>query len=215
MSLFYRTPKQSVGRANQDYWLDLRRFNPKWYRRARCASQLLTREWVCDIGCGRQDLSRYLDPQAVYLPADLAAWESGVAICDLNKREYPEDYLAAADCAVFLGVFERIDDVPTVLSDLADRVEHLCMSYHDANRLKNWPHQWGMALGREELVRMVENAGFTVGKTLYFNNTQIILRANSNRFQAFEEREHARSRVALKPLSAKVRIARAINAVLR
>ncbi len=214
MKFLYKGSKKSIGQSNQDYWKDIRNFNPKWRNRARLAARMLGSEWICDIGCGRQDLSRYLQPGAVYLPSDLAAWGPEVMICDLNKREYPERYLTAADCAVFLGVFERIVDMRGVLADMSVRVEHLCISYSDADRFKPWPAEWEPGLTRVELIQAIETAGFTPEQELLFENKQVILRARSNRFTAHDQRAEARRQIVGISVPLSVRFARRINRII-
>lgn len=214
MKFFYTHPKGSVGRNAQDYWTDKRNFNPKWRNRAKVATRLLHKEWVCDIGCGRQDLSRYLKPGSTYLPADLVAWTPDVMTCDLNRREYPENYLAAADCAVFLGVFERIAGMPSVLEDMAERVEHICLSYSDSDFMKPWPKHWEAGMTTAEIIRTVEQSGFTVSKTEMYEGKQLIVRARSNIFNAYDQRSEARAKMAAVRVRPAVRLARMLHQYL-
>ncbi|MDH6234332.1 hypothetical protein M2281_004950 [Mesorhizobium soli] len=180
----------------REYWLDISNYHHAWANRARFAARKIPHLWVCDIGCGRQDLSQYLSPSAVYLPSDIKAWDDGVELCDLNEKILPKRYLAIADVAVLLGVVERIYDLPSLFCELSRSVEYLVVSYHPIERrpdnpcLTVWHHQYSTL----EFTSVLADAGFGDIKTRLFQE-QTIWYARSNLFSDEQRSVRAASRL--------------------
>ncbi|MEO7685203.1 MAG: hypothetical protein ABIU86_14835 [Gemmatimonadaceae bacterium] len=72
-------------------------------------------------------LKKYLAESCRYTPSDLKDRGEGTLICDLNAGALPD--FPAHDVAVFSGVLEYVNDVPRVISHLANFVAVVIASY--------------------------------------------------------------------------------------
>jgi hypothetical protein len=178
----------------REHWLDIRNYHEGWASRARFAARHIPHRWVSDIGCGKQALSKYLRPGAIYLPSDMKAWDDNVETCDLNEGQLPTKSLSLADVAVLLGVIERIVDLPTLFASLARATEHLVVSYHPIEKRPTfsgvdvWCHQYSA----QEITVMLRAAGYDEITTRAFKE-QTIWYARSKSFT--REQREARSKV--------------------
>lgn len=178
----------------RDYWLDLGNYNRSWASRARFAAKHIRHQWVSDIGCGRQSLSRYLAPRSIYLPSDIKAWDKNVEVCDLNAGLFPERSLALCDVAVLLGVVQRIHDLPKLFVELSRRVEHLAVSYH-ADRTRDAPSDWTHSYSSSGFTSVLCDAGYRVTLQASYGRQTIWYGTSENFTEtARAEREVARQR---------------------
>lgn len=190
LSCYYRfaRAKQHMGELlvseavsyGRDYWLDIRNYHNSWDSRARFAAKHIRKKWVSDIGCGRQSLSRYLAPDAIYLPSDITAWDRNVEVCDLNIGHLPERSLALCDVAVLLGVVQRIHDLPQLFSEMSSRAEHLVVSYH-ADRTRSAPGDWTHSYSTADFSSILGAAGYSITRQVRYGQ-QTIWYATSNCF---------------------------------
>jgi hypothetical protein len=153
-----------------------------WNRRAPFAAALCADSLcVCDIGCGNQVIRRLLAPGTKYLPADLIQRTEDTALCDLNKKELPEDYLRQADTTTLLGVIEYVYDVPWVLHALKAFLGTLVVSYNpsdmiDLNRReKGWVNDYRL----DELSQMIVEAGYILRNIDLVDQGQVVIRATA------------------------------------
>jgi hypothetical protein len=165
-------------------WSKSESFLQNWNKRSPFAAALCAdSRCVCDIGCGMQTLRALLPRRIRYLPADVAKRTDDTAICDLNQKQLPLEYLEAADTVTLLGVIEYIFDVPWVFESLSRFVETLVVSYNPADmididrREKGWVNDFRL----DELVRMIVVAGYLVRDVNLVDPGQVIIRATVDR----------------------------------
>jgi hypothetical protein len=163
-----------------DRWSKSESFDRNWSRRSPFAAALCAdSHCVCDIGCGMQTLRPLLPHHIKYLPADLAKRTEDTAICDLNRKKLPMEYLQQADTVTLLGVIEYVFDVPWLFEALRRSIGILIVSYNPvdmvgAGRRENgWVNDFRLA----ELVQMINAAGYLVRDVNLVDPAQVMIRA--------------------------------------
>jgi hypothetical protein len=168
----------------------------RWARRARVAASLLqqpAQRWVCDIGCGRQHLKWFLPRDAVYLPADVAAWTPDVEVCDLDNDDLPVRSLAVCDVAALLGVIAYLEAPERALRGIARFAEHLLLSYRTTELSPVRRPYWTNAYSLAELTEVLNRAGFEIA-TLRTYNGQVVLLARNGSFRPEQAERRAAAR---------------------
>lgn len=79
-------------------WKDIERFEKKWNDRTKTLLNMLNKDEnymsILDIGCGVQFAKSYLNkkfPEIEYYGLDYAKRSEDTLICDLNKKEFPNE----------------------------------------------------------------------------------------------------------------------------
>jgi hypothetical protein len=164
-------------------WSKSENFCQNWSRRSPFAAALCAdSDCVCDIGCGLQSLRPLLPAHIKYLPADIAKRTEDTVVCDLNQKELPLEYLREADTVTLLGVIEYIFDVPWLLQALRQSIKVLIVSYNPADMLATGRREngWVNDFRLDELVLMINAAGYLVRDVNLVDPGQVIIRATVN-----------------------------------
>lgn len=180
------------------YWATAKNYPSEWDGRAELAASLIRPEesWFCDIGCGpRQSIRQFLPHPHRYLPADLKLWTPDVDLCDLNALLFPESYILAADVCFILGVCEYIFDVRRALIGLSNICDALVVSYCSTDLTETRWNLWVNAYTGAEFRDLLEQAGFSIEKTLIFRPGQYVIRAKNCRGIAKQRRDDARLKI--------------------
>jgi hypothetical protein len=163
-----------------DRWSKSESFDRNWSRRSPFAAALCAdSHCVCDIGCGMQSLRPLLPRHIKYLPADLAKRTEDTALCDLNRKKLPLEYLQQADTVTLLGVIEYVFDVPWLFEALRQSIGTLIVSYNPADmggtgrRENGWVNDFRL----DELVQMIHTAGYLVRDVNLVDPAQVMIRA--------------------------------------
>ena len=151
------------GRPDPARWHLRESFLQDWSKRAEKAAEFLKPEerTVVEIGCGANQALRSLIGERVYLPADLHQWTPDTELCDLNAGWYPAA-LAKADVCFMLGVLEYLDDVPSVMRTLVERVPSIIISYTTSDHHPRRVAARTNRFSRIELLTIISDAGFVV-----------------------------------------------------
>jgi hypothetical protein len=183
-------------------WRNRASYNPSWASRLDSAMPLLAgAAWVADLGCGMQALRARLGSDATYLPMDLKPWTGDTLICDLNARDLPDHYIALCDVCVVMGVLEYLYDPDWLLARLAEHAETIVLSYTAvdmviADRAGNG---WVNAFTSDEVVRMVERAGYGV-VGLGRHDDQLLVKASRSDFDAVRRAHRDARRLAFRSM---------------
>lgn len=84
---------------------------------------------VIEFGAGNRQLESLLSPNCSYVPSDLVDRGPCTVICDLNKRPLPDLRYLIMHMAVFVGVLEYVNDLPTLIEWLASQITVCIISY--------------------------------------------------------------------------------------
>jgi len=193
--------RRSVSTRKTDYrrWTDANSYNPQWSTRSDLALELLGQaQWICDLGCGPQDLRKMLPADSIYLPMDLKQWTDDTIVCDINNKILPSEYLELCDVCFVMGVLEYIYDPTWFLNELASRAEGIIISYNVAElcRVKREDNGWVNNLTTEQFRGLVEAAGFKIEDTRLYDNAQLIIKGINPAFAAQSARQTKRAQFA-------------------
>jgi hypothetical protein len=110
-------------------WEDPRSLDAAWEPRSRQVAAMVPKNSrVIEFGAGNRVLERYLDPSCSYVPSDLVDRGPGTIVCNLNERPLPDLAAHNFDVAVFIGVLEYVQDVPSVLDWMAKYVSSFVLA---------------------------------------------------------------------------------------
>ncbi len=179
--------RHAVAERKTDYhrWTQAKNYNPQWSSRSHVALDLLKdAKWVCDLGCGPQELRKLLPADTVYLPMDLKQWSDDTVVCDINNKLLPKEYLELSDLCFVMGVLEYVYDGPWFLNALASHAQGIVISYNVAElcKVKREDNGWVTNLTTEQFKLLVETAGFKIDDTRIYDNAQLIIRAVNRNF---------------------------------
>jgi hypothetical protein len=128
-----------------------------------------------DLGAGRQQLRRYIDPDSSYTAADLVARDADTLVIDLNARPLPRLGRRSFDVAVLAGVIEYVSHVDTLLEWLHMHFAFCVVSYGCAQNMKglkrlrqSWRRMtcgWVNSFTEEELCKRFTSRGFFLSAT--------------------------------------------------
>ncbi|AKS36391.1 hypothetical protein AFA91_16840 [Mycolicibacterium goodii] len=119
-------------RRKTDYrrWAEPRNIYASWESRSRRAAELIPNgSRVIEFGAAKRVLERHLDPSCTYVPSDIVDRGPGTIVADLNDRPLPDFEPGTYDVAVFMGVLEYIEELPTLVDWLAERFPTCVASY--------------------------------------------------------------------------------------
>jgi hypothetical protein len=163
-------------------WSEPASLQTSWDKRTPFAAALCRQsKAICDIGCGNQRLRALLPPAIRYLPADLTRRTPDTALCDLNEKMLPEEYLREADTATLLGVVEYVYDVAWLIDALRPFLGVLIVSYNPADMIDNnrcekgWVNDYRL----DEFADMIVRAGYTLRDVNMVDPGQVVIAAIS------------------------------------
>lgn len=122
--------------SDYERWANLDNYLPWWSSRTEKVAELIpdgTR--VIEFGAGNCQLKSLLASNCSYVPSDLVDRGPGTVICDLNKRPLPDLGYLIVHMAVFVGVLEYVNDLPTLIEWLAGQVT-VCIASYECVRSK-------------------------------------------------------------------------------
>lgn len=150
-----------TGKSDFSRWSKPRSLSPLWDERTRqLAAMVPPGSTVIEFGAGRRVLEHMLDRPARYTPSDLVDRGPGTVVCDLNARPLPQ--FGTHDFAVFSGVLEYVNDVPSLIRHLHGSVRTIVASYAvleknpDERRAGGWVNDYTAA----QFVALFAEQGF-------------------------------------------------------
>lgn len=150
-----------TGKSDFSRWSKPKSLSPLWDERTRKLAGMVTPgSTVLEFGAGRRVLEQMLDRPARYTPSDLVDRGPGTIVCDLNARPLP--HFGAHDVAVFSGVLEYVNDVPSLIQHLRGSVKTIVASYavlernRDERRAGGWVNDYTSA----QFVAVFDEQGF-------------------------------------------------------
>ena len=169
------------------FWADKRNYRDAWSERARLALSLCVGEdlWLCDLGCGQQQLRPLLPAGYRYLPMDLVAWTADTLVCDINAGFLPTAYLDACDVCLLLGVIEYVHDPAQLFRRLGETVPALVFSCHmpsiqiSGSAMSQRRHV--NIRSQAEAHALARDAGFFVAQTIAWKPDHIVVKAINTR----------------------------------
>ncbi|MGA2507460.1 MAG: methyltransferase domain-containing protein [Chitinispirillaceae bacterium] len=185
--LFPRIIKTFFKRTDYKRWKNSNKFEEWWRSRSEKISQIIPKNSrVIEFGAGCRWLERYLDRSCVYLPSDLIDRGSGTIICDLNKRPLPDFQYLNVDVAVFSGVIEYINDLPSVIQWLSNFTISCAASYecvksppHTVSRfVETFKRRYSgfvNTYNEEELISLFNKYGFVCLKKITWDTQKVFL----------------------------------------
>jgi hypothetical protein len=121
-----------LGRADYRRWSSNQQLEEWWIDRTKVIATLVpTGARVIEFGAGRRQLEGLLPAGSTYTPCDLVDRGPGTIVCDLNRRPLPDLSHLAPDTAIFGGVLEYIQDVPSLVQWLAQGAVQTCVASFD------------------------------------------------------------------------------------
>lgn len=88
---------------------------------------------IMDLGCGEQNLKKYLNDNIKYYPVDVFKRKNSTIIRDFNKGEFLEVNVDLVFCS---GVFEYIEDLDKFVSNISRNAKYILGSYIFYNERK-------------------------------------------------------------------------------
>ena len=135
--------RKFLRRSDYKRWGTTRSLNPYWDSRTEQIARLIEPgKSVIEFGAGRLVLQNFLPQNCAYTPSDLISRGPGTLIWDLNSDKFPP--LQSFDFAIFSGVLEYVNDVPRLISFLANHINTIVASYAvveanpDNRRAQGW-----------------------------------------------------------------------------
>jgi hypothetical protein len=181
-------------RRQSDYkrWANLDNHLPWWSSRTEKVAELIsdgTR--VIEFGAGNRQLESLLGPNCSYVPSDLVDRGPGTVICDLNKRPLPDLGYLTMHIAVFVGVLEYVNDLPTLIEWLASQVTVCIVSYEcvrskpfSLSRIAETFHRayYGYVsyYAEDQLLALFARNGFTCEKVETWRDQRLFVFAKSH-----------------------------------
>jgi tetratricopeptide (TPR) repeat protein len=167
-------------------WSDEKQLEKSWDARAqRAADYVPACATVLDLGCGRMAFEKFLPKDCRYMPCDVARRDERTILCDFNKGEYPDAEAGTADIISFLGVMEYIFDARTFLSRLRQWQRPVVMSYCTTEGIRDRNQRrslgWVNDFSYDELVRLLEETGFSIQRADRIDSVQWLFRLKPDR----------------------------------
>ncbi len=178
-----RKPR-GVQRKSEQFWSDLENHSPNWDDRTKIISAMIPPgSSVFEFGAGRLILKAMLDETCIYNHHDLKPRTENTHVFDLNSRPIPE--VPNHDFAVFSGVLEYIDDVPSLIDEISSRFPKIITSYVlkelIPSKKKRNKNGWVNSFEEPELVNIFESRGYTLQSSqLYKGRQKIFLFSRSS-----------------------------------
>jgi hypothetical protein len=165
---------RKTGKSDYRRWREADNLSPLWDARTqKIADMIPAGKSVLEFGAGRMVLAKMLKQPSRYTPSDLVDRGPGTIVCDLNARPLP--HLPKHDVAVFSGVLEYVNDVPSFLEHLAPSVIEVIASYAvleknaTGRRAGGWVNDYTAA----QFLAVFEDAGFKPVESLDWENQVI------------------------------------------
>jgi methyltransferase family protein len=185
VGLLLRTLRCRVfGTADLSRWAQLGSHDVLWSERSRLIATLIPAgSTVIEFGAGRRATETFLKPGCKYVPSDLVSRGDDTIICDLNQRPLPDLRSLQLDAAVFGGVLEYIQDLPSLLAWLAPSVT-LCVASYECARSRPGTFSrfqehvsrawsgWVNTYDEDELVALFQAAGFSLSQKLVWQTDE-------------------------------------------
>ena len=154
-------------------WNEIEYFNPSWKQRVKNMSHyILPNESILDLGCGEMWLKEFIRHNNVYYPVDYKDRGKETIICNFNNYEYPE---IETDVAFVSGCIEYIEDYNWFIDCIAKNHKKIIISYCILEDFKDKEERkkkaWVNHLSENELVNVVEKAGFSLVQKEYGYST--------------------------------------------
>lgn len=164
---------RAAGQPLMIRWADIQpNFGDQWQQRAAAAAKWLAQgSSVADLGCGAMNLERFLRPEQVYIPVDLAKRDERTHIADLNKAA-DLARLPVAEAGALLGVLEYIYEPHELLTALHSRYRQVVLSFNvlrDGDcREARLANGWVNHFTRQELLALFADHRFALTRDLLF-----------------------------------------------
>jgi len=124
------------GWSDTSRWSTAAELSPEWDERTKLLARLIPpRAHVIEFGAGRRQIEPYLPQDCTYVPSDFIDRGAGTFICDLNRRPLPDLTPLGVDTAVFGGVLEYIQNVPSLVQWLSRQVR-CCVATYECARTR-------------------------------------------------------------------------------
>jgi len=118
---------------------------------------LLRASKIMDLGCGPQNLKKYINNFNVYYPVDALDNSEGVILKDFNKKEFFDKKVDLIFCS---GVIEYINDYKWFFSKITENTNHVLLSYHFKENNPVKEDLWVNELYTDELIAEFRKNGF-------------------------------------------------------
>ena len=159
-------------------------------RTERIARLIPERSRVLEFGAGTRQLERLLSAGCEYVPSDLVDRGPGTVICDLNQRPLPDLTYLKANVAVFAGVLEYINELPSLVKWLSHQTQ-MCVASYDCVKtspysvrrirevLRRAAHGYLSYYSEQDLIALFNACGFTCTETLDWRDQKLFVFAKS------------------------------------
>lgn len=155
------TIRKITGQSDYQRWGVMDGLAKSWDSRTMQIAKLIEPgASVIEFGAGRLVLKAELHESCAYTPSDLVDRGVGTIICDLNSETLPQ--FQSYDIAVFSGVLEYVNDVPRLISHLANYVNVILASYAitEKNRNNRRSGGWVNDYSLKQFVDVFAESGF-------------------------------------------------------
>lgn len=132
---------------------------------------------IIDVGCGQQDLKKYIPQDVSYCGYDLYQHCKGVKVRDFNNGGTIDDTAQVIFCS---GVFEYIYDVEHLVADICRHCEMVVGSYNFYNDVQERNPIWVNSLTRKEFYGMFRKNGFRLKTEFFCGNHRIFILLKAN-----------------------------------
>ena len=165
-----------LGRTDVARWADTSNYDD-WEERTRLIAGLIPDgSRVIEFGAGGRILEKHLSSNCHYVPADLVSRGPDTMLVDLNRPPLPS-VTDQFDVAVFAGVLEYVQRIPSLLRWLAAEVPSVVASYccaetpaRSLGRLRESftraSYGWVNSYSEADLVGIATRSGFKVERTI-------------------------------------------------
>ncbi len=159
-------------RSDYKRWVNSDNYFAWWAARTEAMGRYIPEgSRVIEFGAGSRSLESYLAPNCSYIPSDLVDRGPGTVVCDLNKRPLPDLANLMAQVAVFAGVLEYLDHLPSLIEWLSGQVV-VCVASYECIESRPWT-----ARRMAEILHRASN-----GYMSYYTESQLIALFEKNGF---------------------------------
>ena len=126
-------------------WKSVETFDESWRKRIQLMAGFVPLDAcsILDVGCGRMWLREYIPGTCEYRGLDYVSRGEGCIVCDLNRREFPEE---PVDVVFISGCLEYVEDYPWFLRTVAKRsLKRVILSYCVVDHFDNMPQRRALA----------------------------------------------------------------------
>lgn len=129
---------------------------------------------IVDLGCGDQDLRKYIPPFIEYYGVDIYKHKESTIVLNLNEKEFLNQFVDVCFCS---GIFEYIYDIPHFIENIKNNCNLIIGSYNFNDEVKERNPIWVNSYSKKDFYKLFKNGKvkFKLQKEIYCGNHTIFI----------------------------------------